>query len=285
MRQKVYLVLFLLAWNVLFSYQWPTSKDYIKSLFGSISSGMIEDGIMFKSNNQAIYPLTDGEIIYYQDSFEFGDLDYVGDEGNLLVLKHIGEFKSIYRNFSTTDSFESTVSLKKSEMVGISGNNSDEFTFSIYDDKKQAYINPQQILPFLLDNRSPVISGVFLENKGTSIKLSRNKTLPSGLFKLTISAWDIVRINNKYVKFIPFSIYVFVDGLERYNISFSSIKEIDGTMFFTGDTDVPIEKVLMVGDMLYGGEIYLTNGRSLIEIVVRDIDGNEASKSYSVLVN
>lgn len=285
MGKILFMIIALTSVNLLFSYQWPTNKDYLKSLFGTVNEGTVQDGIKFYGVGQAIYPLADGEIIYYQDSFVFGDLDYTGDEGNILVLRHLGEFKSIYRNFSTTDSYELSKDLKKTEMVGISDNSSDDFIFSIYDDKRQAYINPQQILPFLLDDRKPVIRGVFLENEGNEYKLARNKILPSGSSTLTINAWDIVTVKGRYMKFIPFRVNVFVDGFERYNASFSSIKEIDGEMFLSGESDIPMDKILSVGDMLFGGDIYLTNGRSLIEVVVRDIDGNETSKSYSVIVD
>lgn len=284
MRKFIYILLMILSINCLYSYQWPTNKDYLKSLFGSISAGHIQDGIKFNSDNQAIYPLADGEIIYYQDNFSYGDLNYDGDEGNILVLKHIGEFKSIYRNFSTTEDFESVDQLKKTEMVGLSANTSDEFIFSIYDDKKEAYINPQQILPFLIDDRKPIISAVYLDTGEEEIKLARNKRLPSGPAMLKVSAWDIIMVKGVYGKFAPFSVNIFVDGFEKYNASFSSIKEIDGSLFLSGESDIPMNKFLIGGDMLFGGDIYLTNGRSLIEVVIRDIDGNEASKSYSVIV-
>lgn len=284
MKKVICFIIFCFTLNSLFSYQWPTNKDYLRSLFGSVSEGMIQDGITFKSDDQAIYPLADGEIIYYQDSFVFGDLDYKGDEGNLLVLKHIGEFKSIYRNFTTTDSFDKSDQVKKTEMVGISANKSDEFIFSIFDDKKESYINPQQILPFLVDDKKPIISEVYIETGGENILLSNNKRLPSGRGVLTINAWDVMLVKGLYGKFSPFSVNVFVDGFEKYNASFSSIKEVDGKMFLSGESDIPMDQILIGDGMLYGGDIYLTNGKSLIEVVVRDIDGNETSKSYPIIV-
>lgn len=284
MKRFIFIIFCFFTLNNIFSYQWPTNKDYLKSLFGSISDGMIQDGIKFKSDDQAIYPLADGEIIYYQDSFIFGDLDYKGSEGNILVLKHIGEFKSIYRNFSSSDSFNTREQIKKTEVIGISSNTNDEFVFSIFDDKKEEYINPQQILPFLVDDRKPIISAVYLETNGEKIELSMNKRLPSGRGVLTINAWDIMLIKGIYDKFSPFSVNVFVDGFEKYNASFSSIKEIDGKMYLSGESDIDMDKIIIGEGMLFGGDIYLTNGRSLIEVVIRDIDGNEASKSYPVIV-
>jgi len=283
-RKFVLLFLLYFAITAVFSYQWPSNKDYLSSVFGSFTGDNILDGIEFDSENQAIYPITDGEIVFYQDSFEFGDLDYNGEEGNILILKHVGEFKSIYRNFSTSDSFTQTKNLSKSELIGVSSGVYDSFIFSLYDDKKDSYINPQQILPFLLDDRKPVISSVYIDNLETRGKLTRNISLNPGLSRIYIDAWDVVRIRGKYKKFTPFSVNVFVDGFERYNTSFSSLKEIDKTIYLSGNSDVPLKDIISGGTLLYGGDVYLTTGSSLIEIVIKDIEGNEASRSYPVVV-
>ncbi len=277
-------LIFIIAGN-LFAYQWPSNKDFLSSLFGTTYKDSIQDGIEFISEDQAIYPLADGEIIFYQEGFEFGDLDYYGEEGNILVLKHAGEFKSIYRNFNSTDNFTLTDKIFKTEMLGVSSNEYDNFIFSIYDDKKESYINPQQILPFLEDDRTPVINGVYVKSQNERIKLSRNKKLTSGEFTIFVDAWDIIKVRDRYMKFVPFSVNVFVDGFERYNISFSSLKEIDNTLYISGESDYSLTDFLSGGTMLYGGEVFLTTGRSLIEIVIKDIEGNEASKSYSVIVD
>lgn len=272
----------------LFSYQWPSNKDYLSSVFGTSNNDYIQDGIKFTIEDQAIYPLADGEIIFYEENFCFGDLNYSGKEGNILVLKHTGEFKSIYRNFITTGGFDLADNLSQTEMLGVSSGKNDDFIFSVYDDKKDSYINPQQILPFLEDERTPVINSVYVKSNddisNKTVKLYRNVPLVSGVFTIFINAWDIIKVKNSYVKFTPFSVNVFVDGFEKYNISLSSLKEIDNRLYVSGETDVSMADYLSGGSMLYGGEVFLTTGRSLIEIVIKDIEGNEASKSYSVII-
>lgn len=268
----------------LYPYQWPSNKEFLKSLFATVDNKTAQDGIKFSSNDQAIYPLTEGEIIFYQDSFKFGDLDYSGDEGNLLVLNHKGDFKSFYRNFIPSDGFDYSSIILQSEMIGVSTNKADDFIFSIYDDKKSEYINPQQILPFLEDDIEPVINNVFLENNDKLLRVVWNKSLPQGLSRIYIDAWDVIKIDKKLRKFVPFSIYIFVDGFEKFHVSFSSIKEVDGELFFSGVENVPVNLFYSRESLLFGGEVYLTRGRSLIEVVVKDNNGNEASKSYSVLV-
>ncbi len=278
---SIYLILTI---GSIFSYQWPSNKDFLKSFFGTSLGSSVQDGVKFFSNEQAIYPLSDGEIIYYQDDFSFGENGFHGDDGNVMVLTHVGEFKSVYRNFTAIENFDNFKSVNETEMLGIANKNYDDFIFSIYDDKIEAYINPQQLLPFLEDKRNPVISSVYLENQDIRIKISRNKVLPSGESRLYIDCWDVVKISNKLKKFIPFSIYVFIDGFERYNTSFSSIKELDGELYLGGDSEVSVKDLLSGEGLIYGGDVFLTRGRSLVEVVVRDIDGNEASKSYPVLV-
>ncbi|OQY40058.1 MAG: hypothetical protein B6229_02610 [Spirochaetaceae bacterium 4572_7] len=278
-------ILMIFSFSSLFSYQWPSNKKFLSSFFGSVKGSTVQDGIEFVGSNQAIYPLTDGEILYYQDNFQFGDLNYSGAEGNILVLKHKGEFNSFYRNFQPIDKFDFLKNIKQSEMLGVSVIGSDNFMFSVYDSVNTSYINPQQILPFLEDEKKPVISRLYLENEGKRYRISRNKQVPGGLSTLYIDAWDVVMINNKLRRFSPFSLNVFIDGFEKYNVSYSSIKEIDDNLYLHGDEDVLLDKFVSGDGLLFGGDIYFTRGRSLIEIVVKDIDGNEASKSYSVVID
>ncbi|MGL1894335.1 MAG: hypothetical protein OCD02_22075 [Spirochaetaceae bacterium] len=284
MRYLILILQIIVIHSIIFSYQWPSNKDYLESLFGSIHNNSVQDGIKFNSENQAIYPLTDGEIIYYQDSFLFGDLNYSGEEGNLLVVEHVGEFKSIYRNFSSTENFDFLTHINKDEMIGISKKEYDDFIFSVYDDKKDAYINPQQILPFLEDGKSPIINAVYLRNKDQNIKLTRNKIVPTDDYTVYVDVWDLIKIGDVFKRFTPFSINIFIDGFERHSGIFSSIKEIDNILYLSGETDIPLNNFLTGNELFYGGEAFLTRGRSLVEIVVRDIEGNEASKSYSLVI-
>jgi len=283
--KRVFLYYFILLTTFsTYSYQWPSSKDFLSKLFGANENLRIVDGIKFSSDNQSIYPLTDGEVIFYQDSFEFGDLDYKGEEGNLLVLKHIGEFNSIYRNFILSDNLNTQININKTDIIGISGNSWDEFIFSVYDNKNDSYINPQQILPFLEDGTTPVINNVYIMNNDVLEPLYMNKRVLGGESILYIDSWDVIYIKGKYSRFVPFSVNVFVDGFERYNISFSSLKEIEDDIYLSGFSDVPLKNFLSIPSYLFGGKVFLTNGRSLIEVVVKDINGNETSKSFSLLV-
>lgn len=283
--KKILLIFFLLAISsTLFSYQWPSNKESLGKLFGDTSAKNVQDGILFTGENQAVYPLADGDVIFYQDSFQFGDLDYSGEEGNILILSHKGDFRSYYRNFIPTEGFNNSSTILQSEMVGVSGRDNGDFIFSIFDEKKDEYINPQQLLPLLADNLSPVISGVFLYKDGAYMKVLKNKRVPAGSSQLYIDTYDVVKLNNKFKKFNPFSIYIFIDGFERFHVSFSSIKEIDGKLYFSGSDNVPVDNFLRNSSFLFGGDVYLTRGRSLIEVVVRDNNGNEASRSFSVIV-
>ena len=285
MKRTVLLLYFVIIVVLpLFSYQWPSKKEFLDSFFGSVKGKTVQDGIEFKGNNQAIYPLTDGEILYYQDNFQFGDLNYNGNEGNILVLKHKGEFTSFYRNFKPINKIDFSKNMKQSEMLGVSEEGRDNFIFSIYDNIEMSYINPQQILPYLGDKRNPVISSLYLDNEGKRYKISRNKKVPAGLSTLYIDAWDVVRIGNKLRRFAPFSLYVFIDGFEKYNVSYSSIKEIDDKLYLCGDEDILLDKFVSGNGLFFGGDVYFTRGRTLIEIVVKDIAGNEASKSYSIVI-
>lgn len=275
-------LLFFIFTN-LFSYQWPSAKSEINYIFGSYRSDQFLDGVEFRDGSHPVYPMADGEVIYYSQGFSFGDTRYENSDDNTLVIEHKGNFSAIYRNFSTNKDYSDSEFISQSDLLGISDSEDSPFVFSVYDEVKMEYINPQLILPRVEDDNKPVINGVKLVGNGTSYELTRNKVVPTGYYKLYIDTYDVMKIDNRLRKVTPFQIYVFVDGFKNFTISFSSFKEVDEKIYLSGDEDIPLDNIMEDG-YYFGGEHYLTRGKSQIEIVIEDIYGNETSRSIPIRI-
>lgn len=282
--RNIIFVLLLFTIHSLYSYQWPSSKDKINYIFGSEIDSRFLDGVEFLNTGQGIYPMADGEVIFYQDSMCFGDLKYSEDEGNILYIKHGGDFSGIYRNFTSNNDFEFINEIYQGDLIGTATMKDLPFTFSLLDEIKEEFVNPQQILPRVEDKERPVIGNVILVAGDTRYRLTRNRTIPAGYYKLYIDTYDVIKIGEKYRKITPFQIYVLVDGFENFNISFSSIKEVNEKIYISGDEDIPLEMVKDENGYYFGGEVSLTSGKSLIEIVIKDIHGNESSRYIPIKI-
>lgn len=282
--RNIIIVLLLFTINSLYSYQWPSSKDDINFVFCSEVDSRFLDGVEFSNSGQGVYPMADGEIVYYQDSMIYGDLKYSKDEGNVLYIKHSGDYSGIYRNFSTNNDFETLEQIHQSDLIGTADMKDLPFSFSLLDEKQEKFMNPQLILPTVEDVDRPVIGNVSLVAGKDIYRLARNKTIPAGYYKLYIDTYDVIKIGNKYRKITPFQIYVFVDGFKNFDISFSSIKQVNEKIYISGDEDLLLEEVKDENGYYYGGELSLTSGKSSIEIVIKDIHGNESSRSIPIKI-
>lgn len=282
--KNILFILLLFTLGNLYSYQWPSNKDKLNYIFGSEKDSRFLDGVEFLNNGQGVYPMADGEVIFYQDSMCFGDLKYSEDEGNILYIKHGGDFSGIYRNFISNNDFENVESIYQGDLIGTAAMEDLPFTFSLLDEVKGEFVNPQQILPRVEDTERPVIGKVKLLAGEAEYRLTRNRTIPAGYYTLYIDTYDVIKIGKLYRKITPFQIYVFVDGFENFNISFSSVKEVNDKIYISGDEDLLLEKVKDENGFYFGGEISLTSGKSLIEIVIKDIQGNESSRSIPIKI-
>lgn len=282
--RKFLLVLLIPFAALIWAYQWPSAKSEINYIFGTNSDDVYLDGVEFNNGSHPVYPMADGEVVYYSQGFSFGDTVYENSDNNTLIIEHKGNFSGVYRNFSSTKDYSDSKFISQSDLLGIADTKDSPFTFSVYDDVKMEYINPQQILPRIDDTDRPVINSVKILGNGKSYELKRNRVVPTGYYQLYIDTYDVMRIGDRLRKVTPFKIYVFIDGLEIFTISFSSFKEIDENIYLSGGEEIPQSSVLSKDGYYYGGEHYLTRGKSLIEIVIEDIYGNETSRSIPIKI-
>lgn len=281
---KLFILLLIILVVPAFGYQWPSNKDKINYIFGTEKNEVFLDGVEFLSTGQGVYPMADGEVLFYEENMCFGDSKYPADEVNILYIKHKGNFSGIYRNFRTNSDLNFVKNIHQGDLLGTANIENSSFTFSLYDEIKSEFINPQQVLPRIEDDQKPVIGSIKLSTDKIEYNLTRNRTISAGYYSLYIDTYDVMKIDGVYRKVTPFQIYVFVDGFENFNISFSSIKEVNEKIYVSGDQDVLIDYVKDDKGFYYGGEIYLTTGKSLIEIVIKDIHGNESSKSIPIKI-
>lgn len=282
--RKLFVIPLIFLITPVFGYQWPSNKDKIKYVFGTEIGEAFLDGVEFFNSDQGVYPMADGEVLFYEENLRFGDTKYSEDEGNILYIKHKGNFSGIYRNFKINNDSNLVKNINQGDLLGTANMGDSPFTFSLYDEIKNEFINPQQVLPRVEDDQKPVIGDVKLVAGGVEYKLTRNRSISAGYYSLYIDTYDVMKIAKVYRKITPFQIYVFVDGFENFNVSFSSIKEINEKMYVSGDQDILLDDIKDNKGFYYGGEIYLTTGKSLIEIVIKDIDGNESSRSIPIKI-
>lgn len=278
---KLKLLCFLLS-SSLFAFQWPSDySNMISSFYTRSLDNTYKDGLVFKGESLSVFPMSDGEVVFQSEGMEWGKQSIMPSEGDFLILEHKGQYRSVYQGYESL-SFGAQNKYRMTDLLGTMTDS--EFLFALYDTKLQQYVNPQLVLPVQEDLYAPVIGSVVLESGQTTYRVVNNVEVPDGMALLYFDAWDIIISGGKQIKTMPYSIYIFIDGLEVFKVSFDALREIDNKIYLIGDENIDTELFRTSEKNIYAGKIYLNRGRSIIEVVVRDIFGNETSRSYALRV-
>ncbi len=275
-RPPVYIcLLFLISLNL--SFQWPLPNGRITSTFGEARYDHFHDGIDIISGNDRIYPVADGELLFFWDRSFFPTENY-GGGGNYRILKHEGGICSVYMHLE--DSVNCERAYMATEPVGKMGNTGrslgKHLHFSIIRLDKNVSVNPLSVLDRIEDSKAPVITdiAVRIADKYYPIKDKSDIRLTKH-YPLSIKSVDLIRGQERLG---VFRLKVFLNDKAVMDSEFSQIA-------FT-------KKGLTVGNRPYG-ELYddggyytaqgcrYLDGPNKVRIIASDFYGNTVEKGIS----
>jgi len=103
-----------------FAFQWPVEKPVLTATFCENRSNHFHGGIDLGGGELEVYPIEDGEIIFY---FEEGDsiCGIPTGLGNFLVVEHPRGIRSLYAHLKQDSIEVGSYAVKKTDLLGIIG--------------------------------------------------------------------------------------------------------------------------------------------------------------------
>lgn len=263
------------------SFKWPFENCRVTSTFGESRYDHFHDGIDIISGNEKVYPVAEGELLFFWDRSLFPSEDY-GGGGNYKILKHQGDLYSVYMHLEDSRDYKRVYA--EDECIGIMGNTGRSFGkhlhFSIFKLKENLSINPLSMLPRIKDEKSPVISGICvrIDDKYYPIK-DKSKIRLTRHYPLHLKISDKIR------------------GYENLGIYRLKVALNDNIL-----TDTEFSRILFLrNELTIGGKGYnylydnngyyvarggeYRNGVNRLEITAVDFLGNTTKKEISFDVN
>lgn len=156
-RLMLYVIIILTALTVT-SFRWPVNDGTVTSTFCESRWDHFHDGVDMVSAVDTVYPVEQGNLLFYWDRAIFPLENYPGG-GNYKVLEHRGGLYSIYMHL------ENGVPVKKNyainEPLGLMGNTGHSMKkhvhFTMLDPVRKTTRNPFLRLPRIEDTRAPEI--------------------------------------------------------------------------------------------------------------------------------
>ena len=170
-------------------FQWPLVKgeypdlEYITSTFGESRIDHFHSGLDIAGNNDAIYPVAAGEIVF---SRMHGDDPFhpMQGPGNYLFLHHEGDWWSGYYHLKAFDEEPRTGTVGPETVIGHSSNSGHSggphLHFFMSTEYGQRIMNPLVLLPPVTDIHPPVIGPLVIvstDERRTHIQHSETQNI------------------------------------------------------------------------------------------------------------
>ncbi len=293
MRFGAVLALILVSAARLWSFQWPVGHKVLTATFGESRWNHYHTGIDIGGGAQIVRPVEDGEVIYFYDGWRRTRTPPSG-LGSFVVIEHERGIRSLYAHLEPGSVSALPERVSAEEPVGIIGESGaslgKHLHLELIDSEIGSYVNPLLVLPSLRDTVTPEIRGVRYLPSGsepsmTPIVLTRGMTVPSGDHRLLVELFDISEYVAYYCPMAPYRTTGFFNGSEVFDFTFDSLAERNGTLVLgTGGDAIAFDELYHDDWIIDAGVVPFRVGEIQIEIVARDVAGNEASYRIPISV-
>ncbi|MDY6933224.1 MAG: M23 family metallopeptidase [Spirochaetota bacterium] len=269
---------FLLLLNTFF--RWPVDNGKITSTFGESRGDHFHDGVDIISSNNRVYPVADGELLYFWDKSIFPIENYPGG-GNYKIIKHDDNIYSIYMHL--TEGLGYNKFYMTNETLGSIGNTGRSYGkhlhFSLLNIFEKRSINPFILLPEYTDIQQPKILDLYIRvadryfiiNDNTNIRITRH-------YPLLINIIDSI---NRRERLGIFRLRVIFNNQKAMELDFSEIAYSKNGLTIGGKT---FQNLFDEKGYYKICNITYNDGLNHLKVVTSDYSGNESTKEISFTV-
>lgn len=281
----------LLLFSPLFlsAMDWPIENPSLLSGFGDRgSNGFLTGVYLVPEDNQDVTPVEKGEVVFYVEEGSQSKGNLPSGLGSFIVIEHEAGLKSLYGHLKAYSLDPTIREVSKTTVLGQVGDTGgaagEQLYLEIIDKEFGQFINPQLVLPPLEDSVSPVIGTVSLKRGNEELELSNRDVLSRGKGHLLVEMYDPIPELPYFNPTTPYQVSVFANGVEMITITLETIKEDQGTLHLPQDKRLTCS-AFCISDTKYDlGELQLNPGESRLEILIKDVAGNEAIKELILTV-
>jgi hypothetical protein len=156
--------------------------------------------------------------------------------------------------------------------------------FSLYDRRERRWVNASMVIPPFSDTVPPQIMGVQLRNAdGRVMEGARLRSVSQGRYTILVNVFDILSETQR-LPLAPHRIACSVNGTEAGSLSLETICARDGMLMVTRNGLIPALRAYAQYPAFEAGEVHLSRGQAILEIIVHDIAGNFRSSSIRMIV-
>ncbi len=279
------------------AYQWPISSPLVYRSFASPEESGFFPGLRLGSREtgkavsedgtggvRTVRPVDEGEILFRQET-DLRELPF-SSTGALTVVQHRGGLRSFYTGleFSPARTVPPDGRVTPYTVLGEFSGAADPVGFYLFDMEKNQYVNPFLVLPVFPDREKPQVSGLVLENEEGEVFSLRRGVLEAGVYRLRGQVSDSLAGTGDSAVTVPYSVSLYLNGNGVRTVTFDALHVQEGKWKLASLEKGRFSEVYGSDGSFLLGEVQLNTGRNILEIILRDIAGNETVRTYRMEV-
>ncbi|GHV12095.1 hypothetical protein FACS189491_04470 [Spirochaetia bacterium] len=288
-KQNLWILFLILCGYLLLplsAMDWPTADGAMVNNFGGNNEGRPMLGAVFAAEGP-INAADSGELLFSRKSDDNASR-LPSPLGAWMALDHGDGIISIYSRFDDTEDMEKNEIVSRNDPIAAAGSsgwsNRRGFYFSLFDRRGRRWMNPSMIITPFPDTRPPQILSVMLKAQdGRLINPNQVRSISQGRYSILVAATD-TRLNPGEPSLAPHQIVCSINGAEIGSLNFETYSARDGVLMVHRNGLTPVKQVFAPFPAVEVGEVWFTRGQATLEIIARDIIGNERSVVMRLLI-
>jgi len=286
MKKRFLVITALVLCNSLSALDWPLPDAVMVRNFGFNDRGKPSLGTVFAGEGD-ICAAGGGEIIFSCTGKEAASR-LPCPLGAWAAVDHDDGLISIYGRGGSESGSPSLPRIGRGVPIataGISGwSRRNGFYFALYDRKERRWINASMVIAPFPDTVPPQIVGVQLRKAdGRLMDGGQLRNLSQGRYTIMVNAVDTL-LEPRGLPLAPHRIVCSVNGEEAGALSFETICARNGMLMVSRNALIPAEQVYALYPAFEAGEVHLSRGQAILEVIVQDIAGNSRSASIRMVI-
>ncbi|GHV56332.1 hypothetical protein AGMMS49579_20770 [Spirochaetia bacterium] len=263
---------------------WPTADGVMVNNFGLNDGGRPVLGAVFEAEGD-ITAADTGELLFFRRT-ENTASRLPSPLGAWIALDH-GEIISIYSRFEDTGK-QLPHRISRNEPIAAAGSSGwsirKGFYFSLFDRKGRHWVNPSMIITPFPDTRPPQILSIMLKTQdGRLINPNQVRSISQGRYSILVAATD-TRLSPGESALAPHQLVCSINGAEIGALQFETYSARDGVLMVYRNGLAPVQQVYAPLSAFEVSEVWFTRGQATLEVIARDIAGNERSAIARLLI-
>jgi hypothetical protein len=293
---KLWLVLFtgLVALVPLAAYDWPSADMQVIRSFGQKTGGTVLPGVEVQTLSPTLAAPENGDVVFVSRPGTQMVQDLPSALGGFVALAHDDNLRSVTTRVTPVP-LDTKRSFRRGEPLGqtevLPGASESRHRIFVFDQQLGELVNPLLVFPALPDAKAPLIFDVKVipEGQGEAVSLF-------GKAGLAVGYWDIRVDVSDPVTYFPapgkdrgpegqrgvYAVEAYLNGTEVFNTTLDSLQEKGGRWQIKG-MGTFLDDVLVEDQEWNLGQVFFNQGTNILEVSVKDFQGNQAGKTFRVL--